>query len=79
MVSWSNPDPSNATSAVLSAPYKFGSASIGNLVDAILTYRRAQERQQQEGISYFSRILTGKLKNQKGGMTALGERYARPL
>lgn len=53
---WSDPNPSNQTSAALSSPYHVNAESIGPLIGALLGYQKAQ---QQERDKAFRDLVSG--------------------
>lgn len=67
---WSNPTPSSANSATLSAPYVVHAADIGQLVHSILQYREQQQQQQQKAYSDIAKGVAGAYGSYQQGQSA---------
>lgn len=61
--SWSDPNASNATAAMLGENVKLDSASIGPILNALLQYRENKQRQQQQS---YNDMLSGIAKGAAG-------------
>ena len=70
---WSNPDPSNATSAVLSAPFHADAANIGPLVHALLSYQQQQAEARDKS---YQDLIKGIASGVSGAYGAYGQNQA---